>query len=107
MAICVKLTGIPRDDGSPVWAVEPGWWNGGELLDDPRFHAAPMTAGYLDAIAMLTPEETLELNARFREHAMSWQLEHSSKLDDHCLRGPEETLFVSVWVFEWESGLGP
>lgn len=51
--------------------------------------------------------QTLELNARFREHALLSELEYVTKLEVHCRRGREETLFVAVWVFEWESGVGP
>ena len=67
MAFSVKVQGIPRDHGDPVWSMDSVfWWPPGQLMKDERFRAVP-SPGYLDYVAVLSPEEARALASEFRK----------------------------------------
>ena len=67
MALSVKIQGLPRDDGKPIWSLDHvNWWRARELVTDPRFRSI-QEGGYQDHVAVLSPLEALELCDRYRE----------------------------------------
>ena len=112
MAFGVKIRGIPRDDGMPVWQVEAPWWNKMELAEDSRFRIV-YSPGYRDYVAVLEKDEVQALSDRYLEDYKSgiqnfpdhWWISHFQRLQKGLAQGPESTRWVLVEIYEWESGL--
>jgi hypothetical protein len=53
MAFSLKITGIPRDSGMPVWTVDmPNWWNTAELKAELPFRTISED-GYIDEVVII------------------------------------------------------
>jgi hypothetical protein len=105
MALSVKIQGLPRDDGSPLWSIDNlSWWPARELAADPRFRGVTTASGYFDRVAILSPTEARELAERFRVDGLSMNPVKSVRLDNKLSLEPPECCWVAVIIYEWESG---
>lgn len=106
MAFSIKIQGIPRDDGQPIWSIDNvNWWPRKELLGDPRFRAAPRESGYADHVALLSTVEARALAERYRERGETLDPGNTHALDQKLALEPPVSCWVVVSVYEWDSGL--
>jgi hypothetical protein len=106
MAFSLKITGIPRDSGMPVWTVDmPNWWNTAELKAELPFRTISED-GYIDEVVIISVHEARKLQNRFRSHADQFEASKVEKLDGFLAKSPPETRFILLNIYEWESGLG-
>ncbi len=114
MAFAVKIVGLSRLGGQPLFSMEPPWWPARELQQDPRFKRTAGDPGYLDFAAEMSIAEARELHARLRPRSgqgvfadPDWQaiIQPMRQQLDAWLSGPPaDCAGVRVEVYEWESG---
>lgn len=100
MAFATKIELVPFANREGGIFDGTAWWDAYELCKDPRFRALQLNDGYLDYIAILTPAEAQELDARFSPRALDHQKEDAERLSERL----REVRWVIVQVYEWESG---
>ena len=101
MALATKIEGVPHSD-TDGWIFDgPAWWDAHELRNDPRFRELQINDGYLDYVAVLTPEEAQELAGRYAPRVLDHQKEDAVHLEDHL----QHVRWAIIQVYEWESGL--
>ena len=104
MALSVKIQGLPRDDGQPIWSIDNvNWWRPRELIGDERFRAID-EGGYRDHVAVLSTPEAQELCDRYRQSGAKLQPDQVRLLDQKLALGAPESCWIVVVIYEWESG---
>lgn len=106
MAMSLRITGVPRDNGSSCWSCDAvTWWDAAQLQKDLPFREAA-NDGYLDFFVVVSLAEARELHNRFVGKAPDWQRDSVEELERCLANNPPDTVYVVLWLYEWESGLG-
>jgi hypothetical protein len=101
----LRFTGVPRDNGSPCWSCdEVSWWDAAELRKDLPFRETAED-GYCDDYVVVSLAEARELHRRFADKAPDWEKDSVDELDRFLASDPPDTVYVVLWMYEWESGL--
>ena len=109
MAYGVRIQGVPREHGKPVWTVDAAtWFTPTRLLKDPRFREIQCISGYVDFVAVLSIEEAKALHdeAKAGTDALLYDARDAKRVDRYLAGNRSRTRFVMITVYEWESGLG-
>lgn len=106
MAVSLRITGVPRDNGSSCWSCdEVTWWDAAELRKDLPFRES-VEDGFVDCFVVVSLAEARELHKRFARKALDWQKGSVEELERRLSNNPPDTVYVVLWLYEWESGLG-
>lgn len=106
MAMSLRITGVPRDNGSPCWSCDAvNWWDSAKLRKELPFRET-IENGFLDCYVVVSIVEARELHKRFANKALEWQKDQVDELDHYLSLDPPDTVYVVLCVYEWESGLG-
>ena len=106
MAFSVKLCGLSGPDTSPLWEVEPYWWNADELMSDPRFKDVSKDASYFDYEAIAAVDDAKVLAAKYAsKNTMDHFKGPIRDLDRYLANRDGRLTGVKITIFEWESGL--
>lgn len=109
MAYGVRIQGVPREHGKPVWTVDMAmWFKPRRLLKDARFREIRCMSGYVDYVAVLSIEEAKALHdeARAGTDPLLYDARDAKRVDKYLAGSRSRTRFVMITVYEWESGLG-
>jgi len=61
--------------------------------------------GYRDCFVVVSLAEARELHKRFAGDASNLQKDSFEKLERCLSNNPPDTVYVVLWLYEWESGL--
>lgn len=115
MALGLALTGLTeRKKGTKLWVLDSvSWWDELELTRDPRFKKLNLGEGKWVYEAVLTVQEVLQLNEKYKKDFMgvfsgdalegpyhARRKKMVEELEEHLKR--PDTRCVSIWIFEWD-----
>lgn len=106
MPIAVTIRAVPMKDGDSCPVFNPAiWWQGWDLMKDPRFRVIDPACYY--SVGCLDVEDMRELQERYRPPAAGldhWQRD-SDRLDNELRGAARYGRWWVVTVYEWESGV--
>jgi hypothetical protein len=113
MAFSVKIRGIPIKDDQPLWSVDNViWWDIPLLMQNYPGREIEDQNLYLDYVIVLTPDEAVLWNERFREDCQKkGLLQHEDgikqikELGDKLETSKNTLRWILIERYEWESGM--
>jgi len=120
MATTIRIVGVPVQNDRPVWTVDHvHWWRIEDFIGkkgeikDPRFRESVDRTMYLDYVGIFNLEEFIQLNDGYRKAFLAdtvkgilheEQLKRMAQIDAY-LRQRQDTKWVLVEQYEWETGM--